>query len=182
MSKLPVSIRSLLLSKHRVFGRREYKLVKSRLEDNEYIKDSLYGAYQGGSGIVVATNKRMMLVDKRPFFDYIEESSYKDIQHLNYLNTSVGGALTFKINDTYFVFRSFKDMKVRSMFELLQAQVARRDKSSAYELAEIDTSGIGNEKIIKPLRRRVRKHPAWSPHNPIMTRVMTTSGVRLSED
>lgn len=181
MSKVPTSIRNVLLSKHKLLGRKEYQLVKKRLLDDEYIKDSVYGSYQGGTGILVLTNKRVMIVDKRPFFDYIEQADYDSVSHLLYLNTSYGAALQIRLNKTYFKFRSFNEAKIRNMYGLIQFEL-EKGKNKKQQLPQFNTFPEKTKKVIRPLRRRARRHPAWRPHNPIMMGVITSSGIRISKD
>lgn len=181
MSRLTLGVRNALLSKHKLFGRREYKLAKSRLLEDEYIKDTVYGSYQGGKGLLVVTNKRVMVVDKRPFFDYVEEAPHNLIDHLDYVSAPIGSTLTIRLNKTFFRFRSYNEAKMRNTYGVLQFELAK-DTSSPYELSQVDTALEPSQKVIKPLRRRARRHPAWSPHNPIMTGVISTSGVQLSDD
>lgn len=182
MSSLRFSIRNALLSKHKVLGRKEYKLAKSRLLKDEYIKETLYGSYQGGSGLLVATNKRVMLLDRRPFFDYVEEADAKSVNHLSYRQEPFMSLLHIKLNNTYFRIKSYNESKIRSIFETIQSVVSPAGELQTFDMPHTVIHNISEEAIVKPLHRRHKKHPAWSPHNPIMMGVMSSSGVRMTED
>lgn len=182
MSKVPISVRNVLLSKHKIFGRKEYKLAKSRLLKDEYIKDSVYGSYQGGNGLLVVTNKRVLVVDKRPFFDYIEDASHDQTSHLNYFNTGMTGTLHLRINKTFFKFRSYNESKLRNIYSLLQFELKKEKEVRPYRLSDIESVAEPRTRMIRPLRRRIRRHPGWNPHNPIMMGVIQRSGVSVTKE
>lgn len=67
-------------------GIKTYGLMKSEtkelphiLSENETIKGCIYGQYKGGSGMMVATNKRLIFLDKKPMHLLMEEMTYESI-------------------------------------------------------------------------------------------------------
>lgn len=182
MARAGRSIRDVLLSKHIVLGRKEYKLVRQKLLDGEYIKDSLYGSYQGGSGLLVVTNQRVIIIDRRPFFDYIEDADHKSMDYLLIKSELIGATIHFRINRTFFRFRSFNTQRTKDFYSLLSS-VAGDIETNTTDIQPVfkkNYSQITNRRV-KPLRTRHHKHPAWSPHNPIMMSVITNSGVSLNK-
>lgn len=67
-------------------GMKMYGLMKSEtkelphiLAENETIHGCIYGQYKGGSGMLVATNRRLIFLDKKPMHLLMEEMTYERI-------------------------------------------------------------------------------------------------------
>ena len=58
-------LQKLGVNPHRLF-RAEVEELQEVLHDDEQIKGFMSGRYQGDPAIVVATNERILLVDKKP--------------------------------------------------------------------------------------------------------------------
>lgn len=51
-----------------IFGRKELKELPNILSNNEIIKGVIIGFYNGGTGILVATDRRLIFIDKGIFY------------------------------------------------------------------------------------------------------------------
>jgi len=54
----------------------ETRHLPSIIHDDEHIGGVVYGRYEGGSGMLVATDKRLLFLDHKPFFNVTEDISY----------------------------------------------------------------------------------------------------------
>jgi general stress protein 26 len=54
----------------------ESKVLRKMLHDDELIKGVVYGKYTGGLAWLIATNKRIIFIDRKPFFTTTDELSY----------------------------------------------------------------------------------------------------------
>lgn len=111
------------LTQLRIFGRPELKVLHKILKRGESVNHCIYGFYQAGSGLLVATNERVMFIDKRPFFLNIEEIRYGIIRDIsvkfNYLTAqiSVNGGL--KRLD----FRTVSDARLRELSTYIDSKI-----------------------------------------------------------
>src|SRR5438128_176623 len=46
------------------------------IRSDEHIKGSVYGKHATGRGVLVATNQRVLFIDKKPLFVHIDEIGY----------------------------------------------------------------------------------------------------------
>ena len=108
----------------RIFGRAEVKELRKILRADESILNCLYGYYQGGSGILVATDKRILLIDKRAFFLNIEEMNYIDINEIVAEHSFLQATLKVGTAKKKLEFRSVSDARIKHMHHLIAYQIA----------------------------------------------------------
>jgi uncharacterized pyridoxamine 5'-phosphate oxidase family protein len=61
-----------VLAQHKSEGRHVAELI----HDDEHIKGAIYGQYDDGSAMLVATDKRVIFFDKKPLFRTVDELTY----------------------------------------------------------------------------------------------------------
>lgn len=64
------------------------------LRPNEHIGGVLYGRQETGTALIVATNQRLMFIDKKPFFLKIDEIDYESLHAINYENIGFFATVT----------------------------------------------------------------------------------------
>lgn len=62
----------------------EGQVLFALLRPNEHIGGVLYGHHETGTALMVATNQRLMFIDKKPFFLKIDEIGYESLHAVNY--------------------------------------------------------------------------------------------------
>jgi Bacterial PH domain len=67
-----------------VWGSTEVAELPEILMDGEQIVQAVNGYYEGGFGLLVATNFRVLIVDKKPFTMNVEDLRYDMITEVNY--------------------------------------------------------------------------------------------------
>jgi hypothetical protein len=107
----------------RFFGRSEIKELAKILLPGETIAKATNGMYEAGFAMLVVTDQRLLLVDKKPMFLTIEDIRFDMIAEINYhyrlLNSS---AHIFSTNKTV-TFTTWNHARLRSLVEYLQQQV-----------------------------------------------------------
>ena len=71
------------------------------IHNDEVIVGIVYGVYQqnnaehsGGRGVLVATDRRVLLVDKKPIFLKCDELSYNVVSGISYSKAGIAGTIT----------------------------------------------------------------------------------------
>jgi hypothetical protein len=71
------------------------------IHDDEVIVGIVYGVYQqnnaehaSGRGVLVATDRRVLLIDKKPIFLKCDELSYNVVSGISYSKAGVAGTIT----------------------------------------------------------------------------------------
>lgn len=137
----------------RTFGRTEINELRRILEPGELIIQCVYGYYQGGSGLLVATDKRVLLVDKRPFYLYVENHSYDTITQIDFASHMLQGVLYFQAGLKRLIFKSVSDARLAKLCSYVQ------DKIDSIEKPEIISQVASN------LNSKPYLNPAWRPHH-----------------
>jgi hypothetical protein len=136
----------------RFFGRSEIRELNHILEKDEHVHHCAFGFYQGGSGILVATNNRILLVDKRPFYLNIEDFRYEQISKTVLLTQFLQGTIYIQSRIKKLVFRSISDERLRNIKDFISGKV--------YEVQETRQMFDTVKSTTKPYL-----NPAWRPHH-----------------
>lgn len=143
--------------KFRFFGRSEIEVLRQLIEPGEFIVQCVYGYYQGGSGLLVATDKRLLLIDKRPFYLYVENHGYESVTQIDFMAHMLQGVLYFQADLKKFVFKSISDARLAKLCRYVQEKIESNVK-------QIVTSQISS-RATSNRRYKPYLNPAWSPHH-----------------
>ena len=61
------------------------------IHHDEHIMGSTYGRYKAGRGVLVATNQRVLFVDKKPLFTHVDEITFAIIGGVTYSRGGIFG-------------------------------------------------------------------------------------------
>lgn len=64
------------------------------LHQDEHIMGSVYGRYNGGRGTLIATNQRVLFLDKKPMFLHCDELTFMIVGGVTYTHTFLYGYVT----------------------------------------------------------------------------------------
>jgi hypothetical protein len=109
----------------RFFGKAETKELANIMNEGERILHCCFGYYQGGSALLVATNTRMLLIDKRPFFLNLEDIRYEMINEVDFAGRLLDATVSLHTGNKRLAFRSFADKRLRNMCHFVQDQITR---------------------------------------------------------
>lgn len=148
----------------RFFGRAEVKELRKILVPGEVIRHCVRGYYHGGSGLLVATNRRLLLIDKQPFYLNLEEMSYKSIRDVRYKQSFLQAQLFIDTGYKRLQFRSISDAKLKMIFGYVKGEL---DYSVDKLSAKLSEDSV--EKLLRPYQ-----DPSWRPHHPFRHRKRPT--------
>ena len=117
-------LNSLGLS-YNLFGKPETKELANVLNEGEEIYHCIFGFYQGGSALLVATSSRLLLIDKRPFFVNLEDIRYEMINEVDFAGRLLDAAVQLHTGSKQLKFRSFADARLRKLCSFVQDQITR---------------------------------------------------------
>lgn len=108
-----------------LFGKPETRELANIMNEEEVIYHCTFGFYQGGSALLVATNARLLLVDKRPFFVNIEDIRYEMINEVDFAGRMLDASVQLHTGSKQLKFRSFADARLRKLCSFIQDQITR---------------------------------------------------------
>jgi hypothetical protein len=136
------------------FGRAEIKELQNILQPEESIIQCAYGYYQGGSGLLVATDKRLLLIDKRPFYLNLESLPYDHIREIDFVPRLLQASLFLQIGMKKLIFRSISDARLRLICTYTKERI---------ELIEKPIFAVVHASP-KPTSKPYL-NPSWRPHH-----------------
>lgn len=105
------------------FGRAELKELPHILFDNEVIEHVVRGRYEGGWAILCATNLRVLLVDKKPFYLTIEDMRYDMIADVEFNHRLMDATVRLGTVNKTLKFTSYNHSNLRQITSYMQKQV-----------------------------------------------------------
>ena len=109
----------------RFFGRREVRELSSIINQGEMIRHCVYGTYEGGTGLLVATDRRILLIDKRPFFLNIEDFRYEMLNDVYFAGRLLSASVSLHTGSKELRFTSPADARLRHLYAFTQDQISR---------------------------------------------------------
>jgi hypothetical protein len=105
------------------FGRQEVNELSKILNDGEIIEHCAFGMYEDGPALLVATNNRLLLVDKRPFFLNLEDLRYEMINEVDFAGRFFDAVVKLHTGNKQVMFRSFAGPRLRGLYSFIQDQI-----------------------------------------------------------
>lgn len=107
------------------WGSTEAAQLPRLLMDGEQIYLAINGYYEGGFGMLVVTNIRVLIVDKKPFVLNIEDLRYDMITEVNYGARLVIATMNIALPTRTIYFSSWRMDKLQRSMEYVQEHVMR---------------------------------------------------------
>ncbi len=142
----------------RILGRREINELPNILWEDEVVEKIVQGSYAKGIGVLVATNKRLIFVDKGLMGKIrVEDFAYDKISSIQYSTGIVFGKITIFTSGNKADIENVEKQQARGFSEYVRARisgVARHASApAAQENAEaVEASGRGSD-VISQLER-----------------------------
>ena len=108
----------------RFWGRSEVNELGRILMDDEVIAQAANGQYANGFAMLVATNHRVLLVDKKPLlYLTVEDVRFDMITEFNYHHRLLDATIKIHTTSKTLVFTSWNQVRLRKLLEFTQAHV-----------------------------------------------------------
>jgi hypothetical protein len=114
------------------WGRAEIAELPSILLENEKIDECVNGIYEGGFALLVATDIRLLLIDKKPLrFLTVEDLRYDMITELDYSHRLMGAQISIAAGSKNLKFRSYNQPRLRELISIVQSSMAQSKKKQS---------------------------------------------------
>lgn len=108
----------------RFWGRSEVNELGRILLDDEIIAECVNGEYSNGFALLVATNHRVLLVDKKPMlYLTVEDLRFDMITEFNYSHRMLNATVRFYTANKTLQFTSWNQARLRRLLEYIQQRV-----------------------------------------------------------
>jgi hypothetical protein len=111
------------------WGRAEVNELPNILLPEEEIHDLVNGFYEGGFALLVATDVRLLLIDKKPLnYLTVEDLRFDQINELDYSHRLMGAYITISSGSKTLKFRSYNQPRLRKVINHVQHSMAELKK------------------------------------------------------
>jgi len=107
----------------KLWGRAEIRELSNILMAEETIAQATNGSYEGGFAMLVVTNYRVLLVDRKPMLLTIEDIRYDMISEVDYHNRLLGATVRIFTPMRNLVFNSWSGLRLRKCVNYVQQRV-----------------------------------------------------------
>lgn len=128
-------------------GRREIKELPSILWEDEVIENMIQGTYNNGTGILVATNKRLIFIDKGLIKLSVEDFPYDKISTLQYKTGILLGNMTVFTSGNRAEIKNLAKNETKPFAEYVRARITQ--KSDHASVAKQSNPDSTEDKYVK---------------------------------
>ena len=108
------------------WNRAEVKELPNILVEDEEIYELVNGYYEGGFALLVASNIRVLLIDKKPLnFLTVEDLRFDMINEIDYSHRLMGAQITMSSGSKTLKFRSYNQPRLRKLITHVQHCMAQ---------------------------------------------------------
>ena len=114
------------------FNQSEIRELPNILMADEEIYECVNGYYEGGFALLVATNVRVLLIDKKPFnFLTVEDLRFDMINEMDYSHRMMGAQISISVGNKNLRFRSYNQPRLRKLISHVQHCIAESKKQQS---------------------------------------------------
>lgn len=110
----------------------EIKELPKIIHDDEKISECVNGYYEGGFALLVATEMRVLLIDKKPLnYLTVEDLRFDMINEIDYSHRLMGATITISTGSKTLKFKSYNQPRLRHLIELVQQHMTDGKKEQS---------------------------------------------------
>lgn len=109
--------------KNRFFARPEVRELCHILAPNEVIKHAVNGHYEGGFALLIATDRRLLLIDKKLWFLTMEDIRYDMVSEVDFFARLLDSSVCLNMFNRKLNFTTWQRERMRKMVGFIQHKV-----------------------------------------------------------
>lgn len=133
-------------------GRREIKELPQILWEDELPELAIQGLYNNMSGLLVATNKRLIFVDKGVFSLTVEDFPYDKVTSLQYNTGLAFGGLEIYASGNKAEIKQVSKNQIKPFAEYVRARITKATPHASYT-QPVTPASNSNDDMISQLER-----------------------------
>jgi hypothetical protein len=135
-------------------GRKELKELPNILWPDEKVENIIQGSYNNGNGILVATNRRLVFVDKGFLYGLkVEDFPYEKISSIQYKTGLLLGEITIFTSGNKAVIDNVYKEKARAFGEWVRAKISKAPDIIPQPIPKENITASHSIDIIEQLER-----------------------------
>lgn len=115
-----------------IWNQAELRELPHIIHEDETISECVNGFYEGGVALLVATEMRVLLIDKKPLnYLTVEDLRFDMINEIDYCHRLMGAYITISTGSKTLKFSSFNKTRLRRLINLVQEHMSQHKKQQA---------------------------------------------------
>lgn len=115
-----------------MWNRAEIHELPHILHEGETISECANGIYEGGFALLIATDMRVLLIDKKPLnYLTVEDMRFDMINELDYSHRLMGATITISAGSKTFKFKSYNQPRLRKLIGHVQDRMSQIKREQA---------------------------------------------------
>jgi len=110
--------------KNRFWGRPEIRELQHILSEDEVITNAVNGHYEGGFALLLSTDQRLLLVDKKLWFLSMEDIRYDMISEVDYCARLLDSTISVVTLNKVLRFTAIRKKNLRSLTTYIQDKIS----------------------------------------------------------
>ncbi|HEX7368155.1 MAG TPA: PH domain-containing protein [Candidatus Saccharimonadales bacterium] len=107
----------------RFWGRAELRELANILLPGEVVEMCVNGRYEGGFAMLVATDQRVLLIDKKPLYLTLEDVRFDMISEIDYNHRMLDAAVSICTPNKSLYFLAYDRARLRGLYTFVQQRV-----------------------------------------------------------
>lgn len=134
------------------WGRQEIQELPNIIFPEEQIFECVNGLYEGGFALLVATDVRVLLIDKKPLkYLTVEDLRFDMINEIDYSHRALGAYVKITTGNRELNFRSYNQTRLRKLINHVQNRMAEIKK-------KLDTHAEGQAQHLEQINGHLRTY------------------------
>lgn len=133
----------------RFFGRAEVRELAKILSPTETIAEAVNGYYEGGFAMLVVTNHRLLLIDRKPLFLTLEDIRFDMVSEVDFNHRLLNSMVRVYTPNKSLVFTSWNHNRLRHLAEYMQEQVS--NSRHQHTLQQEQFSQLAQQQMMQPV-------------------------------
>ncbi len=127
---------------YRFWGRAELRELPNILFEGERVQHVVNGRYEGGFAMLCATDQRVLLIDKKPFYMTSQDIRYDMVSDVTFNRRLLDAALHLGTINSSIHFIAYNQLRMQRMTNYIQQKVMefRRQQAPYREIEQVEAS------------------------------------------
>tara|TARA_B110000879_G_C10819998_1_gene373735 strand:+ start:66 stop:614 length:549 start_codon:yes stop_codon:yes gene_type:complete len=139
-------------------GKREIKELPNILWENENVENLIQGTYNNGNGILVATNKRLVFIDKGLLYGLkVEDFPFDKISSIQYSTGMLLGKLTIFASGNKAIIDNVDKQRVRIFGVFVRNKISSNDSENSSQTTSSTRNNTDSQDDILSKLERLAK-------------------------
>ncbi len=100
------------------------------IREDEHIEGTVYGRYSDGRGVLVATNQRILFLDKKPLFMHRDDITFNIVSGISRTRVGPIGTVTLRTREGNYKIRTFNQKNAKNFVDYVTTRYLKEERGT----------------------------------------------------